>query len=320
MNNSLDLMRSRLNHEGGAAQQDRMIRDKKESLDKALLYSYQSAKVRKLDSTNEPVRALINPNSVKQDYDDKTISIGYEHGYKPGTVFEWVNTGTKWLIYLQDLTELAYFKGDIRKCNYEIKWKDHCGQEQSTFAAVRGPVETNIESTQSNNIRLDVPNHTLYLMLPADTNTLNYFKRYSKFYLNPLKEGDTPICWRVEATDTISIPGILEITAAEYYINEQQDDVKEGIVDAYGEVIPEPQDSAIEGPIFIKPKLSYVYKYTGNEDGVWAYDTRLPIEVIINEKEITITWKTTYTGEFVLQYVGKDIIIAGKTIVVESLF
>ena len=157
-------------------------------------------------------------------------------------------------------------------------------------------------------------------MLPADTNTLNYFKRYSKFYLNPLKEGDTPICWRVEATDTISTPGILEITAAEYYINEQQDDVKEGIVDAYGEEIPEPQDSTIEGPIFIKPKLSYVYKYTGDEEGVWAYDTRLPIEVIINEKEITITWKTTYTGEFVLQYVGKDITIAGKTIVVESLF
>jgi hypothetical protein len=77
-----------------------MIRDKKESLEKTLLYSYQGAKVRKLDSTDEPVRALINPNSVKQDYDDKTISISYEHDYKPGTIFEWVNTNTKWLIYL----------------------------------------------------------------------------------------------------------------------------------------------------------------------------------------------------------------------------
>jgi hypothetical protein len=77
-----------------------MIKDKRETLDRVLLYSYQSAKVRKLDSTDEPVRALINPNSVKQDYDDKTISIGYEYDYKPGTVFEWVNTGTKWLIYL----------------------------------------------------------------------------------------------------------------------------------------------------------------------------------------------------------------------------
>ena len=36
----------------------------------------------------------------------------------------------------------------------------------------------------------------------------------------PLKEGDSPVCWRVEATDTISMPGVLEITAYEYYINE----------------------------------------------------------------------------------------------------
>lgn len=315
MNNSLDLMRSRLNHEGGAAQQDRMIRDKKESLDKALLYSYQSAKVRKLDSTNEPVRALINPNSVKQDYDDKTISIGYEYDYKPGTVFEWTNTGTKWLIYLQDLTELAYFKGDIRKCNYEIKWYNGNGDEVSTFAAVRGPVETKIDSINIDRGNMDIPNHTLYLLLPANKEVLEYFKRYSKFYLNPLKEGDTPVCWRVEATDTISMPGVLEITAAEYYINEQKDNIEKGIVDAWGEEIPKPQDSEIKGEVFIKPKKSYTYEYTGHKEGKWNYDTRLPIEAKINGKEITIVWKTTYTGEFVLQYADQ-----GKTIVVESLF
>ena len=49
---------------------------------------------------------------------DKIISIGFEHDFKTGDVFEWCNTGTYWLIYLQDLTELAYFRGDIRKCSY----------------------------------------------------------------------------------------------------------------------------------------------------------------------------------------------------------
>ena len=40
--------------------------------------------------------------------------------------------------------------------------------------------------------------------------------------LNHLYNDNYPerICWRVEATDTISMPGILEITAYEYYINE----------------------------------------------------------------------------------------------------
>ena len=319
MNNSFNLMQARLNLRGGAAQQDRMIKGKRETLDRVLLYSYQGAKVRKLDSESIE-RALINPNSVKQDYDDKTISIGYEHDYKPGTVFEWVNTGTKWLIYLQDLTELAYFKGDIRKCSYEIKWHNENGDELSTFAAVRGPVETKIDSINIDRGNMDIPNHTLHLLLPANKEVLEYFKRYSKFYLNPLKEGDTPICWRVEATDTVSMSGILEVAAVEYYINEQKDNVEEGVIDAWGEEIPEPQDSEIKGDIFIKPKKSYTYKYTGNEEGKWNYDTRLPIEAIVNGKEITITWKTTYTGEFVLQYVRQDIIIAGKTIVVESLF
>ena len=99
MNNSLNLMRSRLEVRGGVFQQDRMIKDKRETLDRIVLYSYQGAKVKKLDSTTIE-RALINPNTVKQDYDDKIISIGYEYEYKPGTIFEWVQTGTKWLIYL----------------------------------------------------------------------------------------------------------------------------------------------------------------------------------------------------------------------------
>ena len=99
MNNSLSLMRARLNVHGGVAQQDRMIKDKRDTLNKVVYYSYQGANVRKVGSENIE-RALINPNTVKQDYDDKIISIGYEYDYKPGTVFEWVNTGTKWLIYL----------------------------------------------------------------------------------------------------------------------------------------------------------------------------------------------------------------------------
>ena len=315
MNNSLNLMRSRLEVRGGAFQQDRMIKDKRETLDRIVLYSYQGAKVQKLGSTTIE-RALINPNTVKQDYDDKTISIGYEYEYKPGTIFEWAQTGTKWLIYLQDLTELAYFKGNIRKCSYEIKWKDG-ENEFSTFAAVIGPSEASIDTTNKDSASIDLPNHSLKLMLPANEEVLKYFKRYSKFYIQPLKKGDSPVCWRVEATDTISMPGILEITAYEYYINEQTDNVEEGIVNAYSEKIPELQSNNILGDIFIKPKKFYTYKYIGEEEAEWSYisDSELPIETHINNKEITIKWKTSYTGQFVLKYGTEE-----KTIVVESLF
>ena len=313
--NSLDLMQARLHARGGVTQQDRMIKDKRETLNRVVWYSYQGADVRKLDSETVE-RALINPNTVKQDYDDKIISIGYEYDYKPGTIFDWVNTGTKWLIYLQDLTELAYFKGDIRKCSYQITWKSETGDEYTTYAAITGPSEKTIDTTKIEGISLDVPNHSLKIMLPATLEVLSYFKRYSKFYIQPLKEGDSPVCWRVEATDTISMPGILEITAYEYYINEQKDDIENGIVDAYGEKIPEPQDITIEGEVFIKPKQSDIYKYTGEENAEWSVnDSRLPIKIQPNGKEVAITWTTTYTGQFVLRYGTQE-----KTIVVESLF
>jgi hypothetical protein len=50
--------------------------------------------------------------------------------------------------------------------------------------------------------------------MPKTDEAVNYFKRYSKFYL----QGDS-VCWRVEATDQISTPGILEVIAVEYYAN-----------------------------------------------------------------------------------------------------
>ena len=307
MNNGLDLMNSRLRFRGGN-QQERMIKDKRETLDRVVLYSYQGATVRKIDTTDS-VPALINPNQLKQDYDDKIISVGYEYNFKPGDVFEWERTGTKWLIYLQDLTELAYFKGNIRKCNYEIKWKDSKGNIRSTFAAIIGPKETKIDSTQTNGISLDSPNHSLNLLLPMNDDTLNQFKRYSEFYLQN-------ICWRVEATDTISMPGVLEINAVEYYKNETADDIEKGIVDGLiVEEIPEPASGEIEGEIFIKPKKTYTYKYTGSLDSSWTYDAKLPLEVKVNGKEITLKWTKTYTGQFVLKYADEE-----KTIVVESLF
>ena len=114
---NLKLMRERLKLRGGLTQQERMIQDKRETLERVVKYSYQGAQVLAVGDT-EPALALINPNAVKQDYDDKVISIDFDYGYSVGTVFDWLNTGTKWLIYLQDLTELAYFKGDIRKCNF----------------------------------------------------------------------------------------------------------------------------------------------------------------------------------------------------------
>ena len=64
---------------GGNLQQERMIKDKRRSLDRAVWYSYQAAEIIKVNAENKkPVRALFNPNKVLQDYDEKILSVGYE--------------------------------------------------------------------------------------------------------------------------------------------------------------------------------------------------------------------------------------------------
>ena len=320
-------MSKRLRQMGGHMQQDRMIRDKRRSLDKAVLYSYQGAFVKKVqkivnqpspEDNQPPVRALINPDKVKQDYDDKIISIGYEHNYEPGDVFEWVNTNSYWLIYLQDKTELAYFRGEIRRCRYTIKFKNAQGEECITYAAVRGPVETKINYIQKSGISVDRPNFSLNILLPANEENLDYFKRYSEFYLI---EDNKKICWRVEAIDWISTPGIIQVNAVEYYSNEFEDDIVNGVVGGLMLEQENPNaneiDELIKGDTFIKPKGVYEYTYTGSNIAEWVIDnTKYPIEFkIIDNKTIKIRWNAGYSGQFEINYGDLT-----KTIVVESLF
>ena len=309
----------RMKHQGGNLQQQRMIADKRRSLHRALRFSYQGADVRKIDSLDDDfVRALINPNKLKQDYDDKIISIDYDDNFKCGDVFEWGGTNTHWLIYLQDLTELAYFRGDIRKCSHEIAWEDEDGLHK-TYAAIRGPVETKINYIQKHGISIDTPNYSLSILMPKTDSAVKYFQRYTKFYLQGDK--DYNICWRVEAVDWLSTPGILEVIAVEYYRNETEDDIEEGIV---GGLIAEPVnpnnkfvEETIRGETFIKPKKQYEYTYEGNLEGIWSVGGNdCPVELIQNGKSVSVRWLNTYSGQFDLIYAGHF----KKTIVVESLF
>lgn len=321
-------MSQRLLKDGGIKQQDRMIRDKYRSFREALKYSYQGAYIKKyypdyietMDGVREapPVRALINSNKLKMDYDDKIISVDFDHGFRVGDVFKWENTGTYWLIYLQDLTELAYFRGDIRKCTYEISWNED-GKKYSAFAAIRGPVETKINYIQKHGISIDTPNHSLNILMPKNEHTLKQFQRYSKFYLQDIGTEENKVCWRVEATDSISVPGILEITAVEYYANETEDDIENGVIG--GLIVepinpnPEEIEGIIIGETFIKPKKFYEYEFKGKESNEWKYDYKLPLEVELKGNRIKIKWLSTFSGQFDLYYGNYK-----KTIVVESLF
>ena len=308
--NGLDLLKTRINYRGGAAQQARMIKDKRETLDRALLYSYQGNDIRFVDREGI-YRALINPSQLTLDYDQKTLSIGFESGVAAGQVFEWVDTNTKWIAYLQDLTEKAYFRGEIRKCLYEIAWKDQEDEIQTCYAAVNGPDGTKIKSLQKAGFNMDLPNYTLSLLLPNTQATREYFTRYAKFYL---KNMDDSICWRVESVYPNNIPGLLEIYATEHYSNRDEDDIENGIVDGKIPAVPIEPEMGIVGESKIMPRKTYIYKYEGVQEASWFYDKTLPIEVKVNDKEITIKWLRNYSGRIELGYGDER-----RTITVESL-
>lgn len=309
-------MSQRLKDQGGYPQQDRMIHDKRWTLDHAVKYSYQGAKVKHIEGGSE-APALMNPNKLTQNYDDKIISVGYEFDYKPGNVFKWQNTDSYWIIYLQDLTELAYFRGDCRRCRYQVSWENEDGEIETVYLAVRGPVETRIDSIQKSGDRINNPNYSINFLMTKTPSTSKYFRRYAKFYLQGIEEGDPNTCWRVEAVDGISMPGVLQVNAVEYYANETEDDMENGIVKG---LVVKPIDPAtpadlIIGETFIKPKMAVTYTYEGIDEPHWYIDKKYPVESKIDGRKITVRWLKMYSGQFEIQCNGHK-----KTVVIESLY
>ena len=110
-------LQKRINYRGGARQVDRMIEEKRHSLNKALLYSYQSATAVLEDGRK--FRCLINPNKLSMELDDKMLSIPFRDiclnkekpegdktsdgkediGVTCGSVIEWEENGTHWIVY-----------------------------------------------------------------------------------------------------------------------------------------------------------------------------------------------------------------------------
>lgn len=328
---NLELMRKRLEWQGGVRQEDRMIKDKWRTLQKALQYSYQSCSVQMVQKSSQvldasldaidnemgiyPIyRALINPDKVKQDYDDKIISIDHMAKYEPGDVFEWKRTGTYWIIYLEEITEDAYFRGEIRRCRYKIKFKDQDGKWCETWAAIRGPVETQIESIQKNQERLDKPNLSLNILMPRNEKTIHAFDRYKEFLF-------AGRCWKVQAPDDISMRNVIEVNAEEDYINRDTDDIENSMKDGlvFEPVDPTPE-SGILGETFIKPLIKETY-FVEEPNGTWSIlEKDFPVTLCPNgNKAVNLVWNKSTHGQFTLIW-EKENITLEKVIVVESLF
>lgn len=229
-------MRKRLDYIGGDAD-SRNVKGKLKSMLGALKNSYQAEWItlNEYDEENKQRwRCLINPDKLKEDYDQKEISIQFESGLKEGDTFLWNRTNTHWIVYLQEYSEEAYFRANIRRCDYQIDIG-----ENKYWVYMRGPVETTIQWRQKHNLNVNDLNYTIIMYISKNEETSTFFERHKVIKYDNHN-------WKVAAVDRYSQKGVIEVILNEDFDNEMQDNMILPIVVEKDEELP-----YIDGPQII---------------------------------------------------------------------
>lgn len=318
-------LETRLMYNGGIAQEDRMRMDKRRTLERALLYSYQAETI---EYGGRQIRCLINSAKNIMDYDNKEISIPFENimpiakkirepntelpeiFFPGGTVFKWMETNTYWIIYLQSLEEKAYYRADIKRCDYELvipnggKYRVYC----------RGPVETTIPENQKLQKTWNDMNYTLNIVIQKNGETQAFFHRFQT-----LKFMDK--MWEVQTVDRVGGDGVLDITLKEYFNNEVGDSFEEDIIAAMPEIVePMPSEPAIVGDFFIKPYSKHEYTVQNVSGGTWeVVETDLAEIRESDDERVKIKIKSGRSCKVHLRYLAPDGSILEQLLYVESL-
>ena len=277
---SLETMKKRISYAGGDAD-GRNVKGKLKSMLGALKNSYQAEwiTINEEDEENKAEwRCLINPDKLKEDYDQKEISIEFESGLKEGDVFLWNRTNTHWIVYLQEYSEEAYFRASIRRCDYQINVN-----ENKYWIYLRGPVEATIQWKQKHQITFNDLNYTIIMYIPKNEETSSFFERHKiiKF------DGHN---WTVNAVDRYSQKGVIEVVLNETFDNEMED----------AEIVPEiivPDETLphISGPQSIKVfDENILYEIKNASNGKFVVNSN---KIEINNSTETSCEITVLTGK-----------------------
>ena len=307
----LENLKKRIAYRGGARQVDRMIEEKRNSLSKALLYSYQSATA--VLGDGREFRCLINPNKISMDFDDKMLSIPFEDiclnkerpegatttqgreptGIKCGDTIEWKENGTHWLIYSQYLQEIAYFRGLMRQCENEPLLING----QSYWYYLKGPDDKGIDWNKSKHFIFNDLNYNVEIYISKTTETLEFFHRFKKCKLLGKN-------FEVQAVDSLSADNILTVYLKEDYTNIWEETQAPEVIPPVEEPTLEAEpisvfarrtvqitEASITGPKEVYPYDIAHYSISGANKGTWvlsnkrakitqATDTTVTIEII----------------------------------------
>lgn len=286
---SIKTLAARMEYLGGN-QIGRINQQKLRSLRWALKNSYNSRMIK------TPLHAawpcLINTNNLKADYDKEYISVEFDSGLEAGDTFECLDDGTHWMVYLPVITETAYLQSEIIRCRYTLEVN-----EKEYWIYFQGPTETDLRWFQKNQINVNELNLSGTIYIKNDENTKKYFKRFTRVKLDGHE-------WEVQVTDSITVPGIIELEVQEYYDNTIEELPK---IRQHSEVEIDPKPTII-GETLVKPDTIVGYmidaKYY-SPDNEWSVtdNPRVRIESIKDNGRICEV--RIYAGTvkpFTLQY------------------
>ena len=293
-------MFTRIQYAGGVMD-NRVDKSKLHSMQMALQNSYQAEWITLNDNQ---YRCLINPDKLKEDYDQKVISIEHSAGMKEGDVFYWDRTDTHWLVYLQQHSESAYFRAQIRRCNYEIEVNNH-----KYWVYLRGPVETALVWRQKHNIEFNDLNYSLLIYVTKNEETLDFFKRFQILKIDGHR-------WRVAATDIFSQGSIIEVYLEEFFDNSLEDEQikKEPII--FGE-----EEPYIDGPQFVEPyqtEIKYSLVNNLNATGAFLISSKKVKIVNSDNNSCIINVISGKAGEFKIIYREEGKEDLGVKVTIES--
>lgn len=285
----LDRMKARAGYTGYDRNDNILTREKADSFHLALTRAYQAEWIH---FNNRKYRCLINPQKYNEDYDQKEISIDFEAGMRDGDVFYWDRAESHWMVYLHNVSEKAYFRAKILKCNFEVE------VDGTKYPATlkRGPIETSLQWRQKHQREFNDMNYSLVLYVPKDEITNEFFKRFRVIEF----EGQN---WRVATVNRYSIEGLIELHLEEYYNNE----FKEPPIEEEDNSEDLDRDIFIAGPHTVRPFDSNIsYAIIGLENG--RFEINSPkVKVIKSDSHFCILEIVSGTsGVFVIKYITDD--------------
>lgn len=283
---SLKTLSARIDYLGGD-QLSRINKQKLQSFRAALKNDYNSRLIKTDKHASVPCIIKNNAYGLKADYDKKYISVEFSAGLEAGDVFQCLDDNSRWMIYLPILTETAYLRSEIIRCDHSLNIN---GKEY--FVYFQGPVETDIRWFIKNGINANELNKSGTVYIKKDDNTLSFFHRFTRIKINGHM-------WEVQVTDPISVPGILELELQEYYDNKEAD---------LPQIKPSDKNQLIKGEKIVKQNTSVGYMvddsiYNTSTSWTIAGNDRVKIEEVLNNGQICkVKVNEGAIGKFTLSY------------------